>query len=43
MMTCTQRQYISKQAQLLIKKLQEKPIMVAIGHVGPPVKLHHVL
>lgn len=28
--------HISKQAQLLIKKLQEKPIMVAIGHVGPP-------
>ncbi len=23
-------------AQLLIKKIQEKPIMVAIGHVGPP-------
>ncbi len=28
--------HISKQAQLLIKKIQEKPIMVAIGHVGPP-------
>ncbi|KFN01118.1 divergent polysaccharide deacetylase family protein [Bacillus clarus] len=29
-------EHISKQAQLLIKKIQEKPVMVAIGHVGPP-------
>jgi hypothetical protein len=28
--------HISKQAQLLIKKIQDKPIMVAIGHVGAP-------
>ena len=27
--------HISKQAQLLIKN-SRKPIMVAIGHVGPP-------
>ncbi|WP_459500943.1 divergent polysaccharide deacetylase family protein [Bacillus sp. C1] len=28
--------HITKQAQLLLQKIQEKPVVVAIGHVGPP-------
>ncbi|CAI8970078.1 MULTISPECIES: divergent polysaccharide deacetylase family protein [Bacillus] len=28
--------HITKQAQLLLQKIKEKPVVVAIGHVGPP-------
>lgn len=28
--------HITKQAQLLIQRIKEKPVVVAIGHVGPP-------
>lgn len=28
--------HITKQAQLLVKQIQEKPVVIAIGHVGPP-------
>ncbi|MEN1935588.1 divergent polysaccharide deacetylase family protein [Paenibacillus sp. 102] len=28
--------HITKQAQVLLQRIQEKPVVVAIGHVGPP-------